>query len=215
MAAYTSSSAMTISTPTALSLLVLNCATTTSGAPSGPVWIPKLYEQRNKTFFFVSEEARRIVTYSNPTGAIPYSGMTNGQFSHVVCTRWANNNGTPGQCTAYGTSIPATSIDPVAAAYVKDLFSKFPSPNLVSAANPFGYLANLANTFNFREDMVKIDHVFSPKLTGNGKCLHDTNPTLEAGGLFTNTIIKGISTTATSSPGHQYNIAATYTPNAK
>src|SRR6266436_3482562 len=185
------------------------------GTVGGPVWIPKIYEQRNKTFFFVSEEARRIVTYSNPTGAIPYSGMTNGQFSHVVCTRWANNNGTPGPCTAYGTSIPSTSIDPVAAAYVKDLFSKFPSPNLVSAANPFGYLANLANTFNFREDMVKIDHVFSPKLTVSGKFLHDTNPTTEAGGLFTNTIINGISTTSTNSPGHQYNIAATYTPTPK
>src|SRR6267378_900941 len=185
------------------------------GTVGGPVWIPKIYEQRNKTFFFVSEEARRIVTYSNPTGAIPYSGMTNGQFSHVVCTRWANNNGTPGPCTAYGTSIPSTSIDPVAAAYIKDLFSKFPSPNLVSAANPFGYLANLANTFNFREDMVKIDHVFSPKLSVNGKFLHDTNPTLEAGGLFTNTIIRGISTTSTQSPGHQYNIAATYTPTPK
>src|SRR6266436_3144097 len=130
------------------------------GTVGGPVYIPGIYRKRDKTFFFVSEEARRIVTYSNPTGAIPYSGMTSGQFSHVVCTRWANNNGTPGPCTAYGTSIPSTSIDPVAAAYVKDLFSKFPSPNLVSAANPFGYLANLANTFNFREDMVKIDHVF-------------------------------------------------------
>jgi hypothetical protein len=186
------------------------------GIVGGPVWIPKIYEQRNKTFFFVSEEARRIVTYSNPSGAIPYSGMTNGQFQHVVCTQWANNsNGTPGVCNAYGTSIPSTSFDPIAAAYVKDIFSKFPSPNLATAANPFGFVASLGNVFNFREDMVKIDHVFGPKLTVNGKFLHDTNPTIEAGGLFTNTIINGISNTATHSPGHQYNIAATFTPNAK
>jgi len=32
------------------------------GTVGGPVYIPKLYPQRNKTFFFVSEEARRIVT---------------------------------------------------------------------------------------------------------------------------------------------------------
>src|SRR6266446_749086 len=185
------------------------------GTVGGPVWIPKIYQQRNKTFFFFSEEARRIVTYSNPTGAIRYSGMTSGQFNHVVCTQWSSGVGATPTCGAYGTSIPASSINPVAAAYVKDLFSKFPSPNLVSAANPFGYLANLANTFNFREDMVKIDHVFSPKLTVNGKFLHDTNPTTEAGGLFTNTIINGISTTSTNSPGHQYNIAATYTPTPK
>lgn len=179
------------------------------GTLGGPVWIPRIYKQRNKTFFFVSEEARRIVTYSNPTATVPYSGMTSGQFSHVVCTQWANSNGAAGPCAAYGTSLPSTSIDPVAAAYVKDLFSKFPSPNLASAANPFGYIASLGNTFNFREDMIKIDHVFGRKLTVNGKFLHDTNPTLEQGGLFTNTAIPGISTTSTNSPGHQYNIAAT------
>jgi len=185
------------------------------GTIGGPVYIPGIYRHRDKTFFFVSEEARRIVTYSNPPGAIPYSGMINGQFQHVVCTKWANSGGTPGACSAYGTSIPAASIDPIAAAYVKDIFSKFPLPNLPTAANPFGYTASLANIFNFREDMVKIDHVFGPKLSVNGKFLHDTNPTTEAGGLFTGTVINGISTTATSSPGHQYNIAATFTPNPK
>lgn len=186
------------------------------GTVGGPVWIPKIYEQLNKTFFFVSEEARRIVTYSNPPVAtVPYSGMLNGQFNHVVCIQWANSNGAPGTCQAFGTSIPSTSIDPVAAAYVKDIFSKFPAPNFVSASNPFGFISTLGNIFNFREDMVKIDHVFSPKLTVNGKFLHDTNPTLEQGGLFTNTSIPGISTTSTHSPGHQYNVAATLTLNPK
>jgi carboxypeptidase family protein len=185
------------------------------GTVGGPVWIPKVYEQRNKTFFFVSEEARRIVTYSNPTATVPYAGMTNGQFNHVVCTQWANSNGSPGTCQAYGTSIPSTSINPIAAAYVKDLFSKFPTPNAPTATNPFRDITTLGNIFNFREDMVKIDHVFSPKLTVNGKFLHDTNPTVEAGGLFTSMPVNGIATTSTSSPGHQYNIAATFTPSSR
>ena len=185
------------------------------GTVGGPVWIPKVYEQRNKTFFFVSEEARRIVTYSNPTATVPYSGMINGQFNHVVCTQWANSGGAAGPCTAYGTSIPSTSIDPVSAAYIKDLFSKFPLPNLASTANPFLNIANLGNVFNFREDMVKIDHVFGRKLTVNGKFLHDTNPTIESGGLFTSEPVSGIATTSTHSPGHQYNIAATVTLNPK
>lgn len=185
------------------------------GTVGGPVWIPKIYEQRNKTFFFVSEEARRIITYSNPTATIPYAGMANGQFNHVVCTQWANANGTPGGCTAYGTSIPSASIDPIAAAYVKDIFSKFPTPNAATPSNPFNELATLANAFNFREDTVKIDHIFGPKLTVNGKFLHDTNPTIEAGGLFTSMPVNGIATTSTNSPGHQYSIAATYTPSSK
>ena len=185
------------------------------GTIGGPVWIPKVYEHRDKTFFFFSDEARRIVTYSNPTATVPYSGMANGQFDHVVCTQWANSNGAPGACTAYGTSIPTASINPIAAAYVKDLFSKFPLPNDATAANPFTDITTLGNIFNFREDMVKIDHVFGPKLTVNGKFLHDTNPTVEAGGLFTSLPINGIATTSTHSPGHQYNVAATYTPTPK
>jgi len=185
------------------------------GTLGGPVYIPGIYKQRNKTFFFVSEEARRIVTYSNPTATIPYSGMDNGQFNHVICTQWANSNGSPGACQAFGTSIPSTSFDPVAAAYIKDIFSKFPTPNAPTASNPFRDLPTLGNIFNFREDMVKIDHVFSPKLTVNGKYMNDTNPTLEAGGLFTSMPVLGIATTATHAPGHQYNIAATFTPNPR
>ena len=183
------------------------------GTVGGPVYIPKLYPQRNKTFFFVSEEARRIITYTNPpTATVPYSGMTSGQFQHVICTKWANSNGTAGPCQSYSTTIAPTDINPIAAAYVKDIFSKFPGPNAATAANPFGFIGTLGNVFNFREDMVKIDHIFSPKLSVHGKVLHDTNPTIEQGGLFTTTSIPGISSTSTHSPGHQYNIAGTYIP---
>src|SRR5882724_5313068 len=183
------------------------------GTVGGPVYIPKLYPQRNKTFFFVSEEARRIVTYTNPPAAtVPYSGMTGGQFLHVICTKWANASGAAGPCQSYGTTIAPTDINPIAAAYVQDIFSKFPAPNAASAANPFGFIGTLGNVFNFREDMVKIDHAFSPKLTVHGKFLHDTNPTIEQGGLFTTTSIPGISTTSTHAPGHQYNIGGTYLP---
>src|SRR2546430_4796591 len=58
------------------------------GTVGGPVYIPKLYPQRNKTFFFVSEEARRIVTATNPTATVPLPGMTSGTFQHPVCTQW-------------------------------------------------------------------------------------------------------------------------------
>src|SRR5882724_715831 len=184
------------------------------GTVGGPVYIPKLYPQRNKTFFFVSEEARRIVTATNPTATVPLPGMTSGTFQHPVCTQWNYNNCTPSTCGAYGTSIPAGNMNPVAQAYVQDLFSKFPAPN-APAAGAFASTATLSNIFNFREDMIKIDHVFSPKLTVNGKFLHDTNPTIEAGGLFTSLPVNGIATTSTHSPGHQYNIAATYIPTPK
>lgn len=181
------------------------------GTFGGPVWIPKIYEQKNKTFFFFSDEARRIVTYSNPTASVPYTGMINGQFQHVVCTQFANANGVAPPCTAYGTSIPAASINPIAAAYVKDIFSLYPTPNAATAANPFNYNASLRGIFNFREDMIRIDHIFSSKFTINGKYQHDVNPTREAGGLFLNLPLDNIATTETNSPGHQYSLAGTLT----
>jgi len=184
------------------------------GTIGGPVYIPKLYPQRNKTFFFVSEEARRIVTYTNPTATVPTSDMLNGLFLHPVCTQWQNVNGKPGPCQSYGTTINPANINPIAKAYVQDIFSKFSAPNAATVTSPFNSIATLGNTFNFREDMVKIDHIFGPKLGLHGKFLHDTNPTLEQGGLFTSNSIPGIATTSTKAPGHQYSIAATYTPSS-
>ncbi|MBV9434477.1 MAG: carboxypeptidase regulatory-like domain-containing protein, partial [Acidobacteria bacterium] len=181
------------------------------GTFGGPVWIPKLYEQKDKTFFFFSEEARRIVTYSNPTASVPYAGMVNGQFQHVVCTKFANTGGTAGACQQYGTSIPQNQWDPIAAAYVKDIFSLYPTPNAGSTANPFNYISSLRGLFNFHEEMIKVDHVFSSKLSINGKYLRDTNPTREAGGLFLNLPLDNIATTNTNSPGHQYSLNATAT----
>jgi len=183
------------------------------GTVGGPVYIPGIYEQRNKTFFFFSDEARRIITFTNPGGDVPYAGMINGQFNHVLCTRWFNNNGQTGSCQTYGTSVPSSSWDPVATAYVKDLFSRFPTPNAPTAADPFNYIARLRGVFNFREDMVKIDHVFGPKLTINGKWLHDVNPTIEPYGLFNGGyVVDNLATTATQSPGRQYHVSATWTP---
>jgi len=183
------------------------------GTIGGPVYIPKIYPRRNKTFFFFSEEARRIVTYTNPpTATVPYPGMTSGQFQRPVCTKWVNANGVAGACQTYGTTINPADISSIAQAYVQDIFSKFRPPNAVTASNPFGFIGTLGNVFNFREDMIKIDHTFGPKLALNGKFLHDSNPTLEQGGLFRTLSIPGILTTSTNSPGHQYSISAIYTP---
>jgi hypothetical protein len=175
------------------------------GTLGGPVYIPHVYEQRDKTFFFVSEEARRVVNYSSTTAVVPTPGMLTGSFSHPVCTSWTNSNGVPGACAAYGTQI--STINPIAAAYVKDIYSRFPPINLDTNE----VVSNLHGIYNFHEDMVRIDHSFGSKLTINGKFLHDTIPTIEPGGLFTSFPIDGIATTSTNSPGHEYSLHFTAT----
>jgi Carboxypeptidase regulatory-like domain len=53
------------------------------GTIGGPVWIPKVYNGRNKTFFFFSEEVFRNVTYPNGSTflTLPTAAMRAGNFS--------------------------------------------------------------------------------------------------------------------------------------
>jgi hypothetical protein len=178
------------------------------GTIGGPVWIPKIYEQKDKTFFFFSEEVRRNLTYVNATTDLPTVSMLQGQFTHPVCVAFNANNA----CATGGTStsIAPTSFDPIAQAYLKDIYSHYPQPNAASAGDPFGFTSTLKNIFNFHEEIVKIDHIVSKKLSFSGKILRDTIPTQEAGALFSNgPAIQGIGTTSTNSPGQNYTVRAT------
>ncbi len=53
------------------------------GTIGGPVWIPKVYNGRNKTFFFFSEEVFRNITYPNGSTflTLPTAAMRAGNFS--------------------------------------------------------------------------------------------------------------------------------------
>ena len=53
------------------------------GTIGGPVWIPKVYNGRNKTFFFFSEEVFRNVTYPNGSSflTLPHGRRAAGNFS--------------------------------------------------------------------------------------------------------------------------------------
>lgn len=180
------------------------------GTIGGPVWIPKIYQQKDKTFFFFSEEARRNLTYVNANAEVPTSAMIGGQFAHPVCVTFdASNN-----CTGTATSIPTTSFDPIAQAYLKDVYSKYPTPTAPPALDPFGFTSTLKNIFNFREEIIKIDHIVNHKLSFSGKILRDSIPTQEAAAIFTQgPPIQGIGTTSTNSPGWNYTVRATITLN--
>ncbi len=50
----------------------------------GPVWIPKIYNGRNKTFFFVAVEPQRITDSTSITDLMPTAAMRGGNFANVV-----------------------------------------------------------------------------------------------------------------------------------
>ena len=177
------------------------------GTFGGPVRIPGLYTpDRNKTFFFFSEELRRSIIYSTATAVIPTIAERAGTFNAPVCIAFS----AAGTCTATGTQV--TNINPVAAAYLKDIINGFPAPN--NPSDPHGLLSPFRTVLNSRQELLRLDHRLSDKLSLAFRFINDTIPTTEPGGLFTGAALPGVSTTATNAPGRSYlgTATATITP---
>ncbi len=167
----------------------------------GPLYVPKVYEKKDKTFFFYSQEWRRIITYNTfASSQLPTAAEMAGTFASPVCT--AVN--TSGACTATGTQV--ANINPVAQAYINDIYSKIPTPDASGVLTWVG-----RNIFNYREENVRIDHTFNSKFSVFGRFLDDSIPTQEPGGLFTGLGIPGVSNTSTNSPGRNVSIHGTWT----
>jgi hypothetical protein len=172
----------------------------------GPVYIPGVYNKnKDKTFFFWSQEFRRVITYSTFTATVPTELERQGIFSQPVCVVATGNT-----CTQTATSI--TNINPVAAAYIKDIYSRMPLPNL--GGN--NLLVNARNVFNHRQDLIRIDHHFSSKYTVFVRYLNDSIPTEEPFGLFgPNSLLPGVATSRTNSPGHSWVVRGVQTFNPR
>jgi hypothetical protein len=165
----------------------------------GPVIIPGLYKPSEpKTFFFFSNEFFRIKTSAPFTATVPTAAQMQGNFgADTVCIAHSAS----GACTLKGHSVGA--IDPLAAAYIKDIFAAFPGPN-DPALSANAMVTTLGSTFDHTQEIVKIDHTFGPRLSAFFRFVNDSIPTVEPGGLFTNSPLPGVSTTTTNSPGRTY-----------
>ena len=161
----------------------------------GPVWIPRVYGQnrdKRKTFFFFSEEWRRVITYSSPVGTVPTAAEITGNFPHPVCASYTGST-----CNQVTQQI--AKIDPVAQQYIKDIFSKVPLPTGTNT------LASLfRNTYNFEQELVRVDHSFNEQNRVFVRFMRDDIPTIEPGGLFTGAAIPNVGTTSTNAPAHNW-----------
>jgi hypothetical protein len=170
----------------------------------GPLYVPGLYsKEKSKTFFFYSQEWRRILTYNTFTsGQLPTAGMLKGTMPVAVCTAFDAT----GNCTNQTTQL--NNIDPTAQAYITDIYSKVPSltDNVADTLTWVG-----RNIFNYREENVRIDQSFGSKLRVFGRFLDDSIPTQEPGGLFVGLGIPGVANTSTNSPGRNLALHGTVT----
>jgi len=183
------------------------------------------FKRWDKTFFFFSQEFRKDNRFAAPNLiSVPDANLKAGVFPVGVCI--ARNNTAESCAIPYNqpgggflpanTQIPSSFISPVAAAYIRDIYSKVPNPNAATAANP--YLASFAlpNEFGFRQEILKIDHTFNDQWSMYYRFQKDSIPTTEGNALFgSGSGYPGVSTTETDSPGKTHTLQSTYsfTPN--
>jgi len=98
----------------------------------GPVVIPHLYNGHSRSFFFGTYEGWRHPAQSTIFEVVPSTLMKNGDFSKYVEPNGSGGNSFTGLNDpftggSYGTSIPQSSINPIA---VSTLSQFYPDPNI-------------------------------------------------------------------------------------
>jgi len=164
------------------------------GSIGGPVFIPHvLTREQDKMFFFFSEEARRIIQYPTTSGLAPTAAMKAGQFANPVCVSYSDAAGT--KCTATATSI--TNFDPVAAAYLKDVYDKLPSGSTTN----YTLVTVERAVYNLHQELGRVDYAITPQESLTARYIHDAINTQEPYGYQVNDLLPSVATTATQSPG--------------
>lgn len=135
---------------------------------SGPVWIPRVYKGRDRTFFLVSWESYRQVQTKTRLTSVPTELQRSGDFSQTTDSKGAIvlllDPLATGSCTASvktacfaGNRLPPSRISPIA----QKLFAYYPHPTGQGQGN--NYLANGSVRTPWNGYVFKIDHRVSDK----------------------------------------------------
>jgi hypothetical protein len=131
----------------------------TGGSIGGPVFIPKVYDGRNKTFwFFTYTKDLRPATVSFPVLTVPTALMKQGNFSEAGVPVIYDPTTTVGTSRTpfAGNVIPQARFSQVS----RNLIPLIPDPDIPRLAGNF----NFVNETAFDRDIwsLKLDHAFTP-----------------------------------------------------
>ena len=162
------------------------------GSFGGPVVLPKLYNGKDRTFFFVDYEGYRRDSQQLLLGNVPTAKMRAGDFSEAAAiydplTTRANPNGSGFIRDRFlNNQIPANRWDPISA----KMINAYPLPTGPGRFN--NYLANLVQNQKWNQGDVRVDHQISPKDSFFARwSIQNTETTVPSS--FPTTTIPGIS----------------------
>lgn len=124
----------------------------------GPVWIPKVYKGKDKTFFFGSYEVLRLPEQVVLVQNVPSLALRSGNLS-AYSNQIYNGSGAPFP----GNQIPASMISPLSAAALNYLY---PLPN-TGPANSLvnNYVTNFGTPIKSDQGDFRLDRVLTPNQT--------------------------------------------------
>ncbi|MFZ0633429.1 MAG: TonB-dependent receptor [Acidobacteriaceae bacterium] len=161
----------------------------------GPLIVPKAYTNRNKLFFFWSEEWRKVTAPNTASVIPPTSAELAGTFSGNLTAS------APAGCVTYNAAANTSTISPTcysqnANVYLANVYDKFPA-NSPNGQYTFTYGA-LANT---REDLVRVDANLTDKLHFFARAMQDETPENFPQGLFAGSNFPNIAGSTVNAPG--------------
>ncbi|MGA9773287.1 MAG: TonB-dependent receptor [Blastocatellia bacterium] len=146
------------------------------GSLSGPVWLPKLYNGKNKTFFLWGYEGIRDARpRNNGTPTTATEAMLRGDFSELLklgpqyqiynpFTRRAAANGRFQQDPFPNNIIPANLINPVSRALISQYWPQPTSPNIAGPDGTGNFQQpNLQERAKYANNTIRVDQILGDK----------------------------------------------------
>ncbi|MEO6983121.1 MAG: carboxypeptidase-like regulatory domain-containing protein, partial [Edaphobacter sp.] len=122
----------------------------------GPVRLPRIYNGRNRTFFFASYEGLRLPKESPLLVSVPSAAMRQGN----LCS-YLSGQGVEQVYQPDGTPIPCANV-PIAPTSAKALSALFPEPNFgPSDAYQNNYQENVSTPISSNQGDIRLDHYFN------------------------------------------------------
>lgn len=140
----------------------------------GPVYIPGIYNGRDKTFFFVDYEGLRQDTATQLLTTVPTVAERGGDFSHDL-----TSTGQP--ITIYDPLTTQATVTPSGTSYTRSAFPNnfidpsrfdkvaanilqyFPLPNIPGTNGHNNYFATASAPYTINQYDIKVDEVFTPR----------------------------------------------------
>jgi len=170
----------------------------------GPVYIPHVYnDQKNKTFFFWSQEWRREIQPGDTISQVVPSDAERGGDFNDVCPAYTGASFNPSDfpdCPSQpgfaGTPFVNNTVPTAYSSTASALLGLIPKANNLSgvngnyvtgqaAGNPLpSYVANPSYPTHWREELIRVDHNLTDNQRLTFRYIHDTWGTINQGPLW-------------------------------